>query len=374
MNLHTVDRASSADNLSKQKTIDETEGSERPPRLLPLVRALLGPLLSLIGGWVLAAPAADLPLVEGCPAGSGGVAYLSQHVQADRDGSCDAAQVQNLIFQLGQTGTLVVDMSCQLNAGLRLPSRFMLRGLGLGVAGVLAFAHDGIGLQGCPEYPNGYITIADLEIYGPNPAKTTVTAPHAIGIALNNQHIVSINNVRVSDFVTGIYGENSFSVFINGGNISDNRGDDIRLGYLANSWRIRDGIVSQAGGWGINVLGPGDDTPLEIVENGNRITVNGSNDLLIDGVRMESNFRGAVRTNTYGTRITNLRLEGNGKGNFSFPNLGLLVDRHAQDARILTNLISGDCIRDVGTDTQRAFNIPASQDTAECSQLPIAPN
>jgi hypothetical protein len=132
--------------------------------------------------------------------------------------------------------------------------------------------------------------------------------------------------------------------------------------------------VNQAGGWGINVLGPGDDTPLKIVENGSRITVDGSNDLLIDGVRMESNFRGAVRTNTYGTRITNLRLEGNGNGNFSFPKLGLLVNRHAQDARILTNLMSGDCIRDVGTDTQRAFNVPASQDTAECSQLPIVPN
>lgn len=275
---------------------------------------------------------------------------------------------------MGQTGMLIVDRACDLDAGLRLPSRFTLRGTGIGSARILHFTHDGLGLSMCQEAPRGYVTIADLDLYGPNPAGATIVAPHATGIALANQNIIYITNVRVSDFITGLSGRQSFSVFINGSNISDNRGDNIRVGYLANGWRIRDGVVNQAGGWGINVLGPEDDTPLEIVENGNRITVNGSNDLLIDGVRMESNFRGAVRTNTYGTRITNLRLEGNGNGNFSFPNLGLLVDQHAQDARILTNLTSGDCIRDVGTDTQRAFNIPASQDTAECSQLPIAPN
>lgn len=327
---------------------------------------------------VLATPAADLPFAPaGCPVGgAGGVAYMSQHVQADqKSGVFDAAQVQNLIFQLGQTGTLVVDMTCKLNAGLRLPSRFVLRGLGIGVAGILTFTHDGIALEGCPEMPHGgYITIADLEMYGPNPAGERVAAPHATGIALSNQHIVYINNLRVSNFMTGISGRNSFSVFINGSNISDNRGDNIRIGYNANGWRIRDGIVNQADGWGVNVLGPGDDAPLQAVENGQPISIDGGNDLLIDGVRMESNSRGAIRTNTYGTRVTNSRLEGNGKGNFSFPNLGLLVDQHAQEARILTNLTSGDCIRDVGTGTQRAFNIPASQDTAECSQLPIAPN
>jgi hypothetical protein len=296
-------------------------------------------------------------------------------LDTDENGLCNnALQVQNLIFQLGQMGTLVVDRSCKLNAGLRLPSRFVLKGLGTGSPHQLIFTHDGIALSGCPEAPHGHLTIADLDIYGPNQPGESIAAPHATGIALSDQHIVYINNVRVSNFITGLSGRQSFSVFINGSNISDNRGDNIRVGYLANSWRIRDGIVGRAGGWGINVLGAGDDTPLEIVENGNRITVNGSNDLLIDGVRMEFNFRGAVRTNTYGTRVTNTRMEGNGKGNFSLPNAALLVDTKADQTRILTNLFSGNCIEDKGTGTQRAFNIPAAFDTEECQALPIAPN
>ncbi|MGH8611227.1 MAG: right-handed parallel beta-helix repeat-containing protein [Gammaproteobacteria bacterium] len=320
---------------------------------------------------VLATPAADLPVAgPPCPAsvvGTSKVLRLSElfATEVPRE-QCNAQSVQDAIFAMGQNGTFIVDRTCDLDAGLRLPSRFTLRGTGIGSEGIIHFTHDGLGLSMCQEAPRGYVTIADLDLYGPDPAGDRIVAPHATGIALANQNIVYITNVRVSDFITGLSGRQSFSVFINGSNISDNRGDNIRIDYNSNSWRIRDGLVSQAGGWGINVLGPGDAEPL-----GN---IDGSNDLLIDGVRMESNFRGAVRTNTYGTRITNSRLEGNGKGNFSFPKLALLMDQHAQEARILTNLSSGDCIRDVGTGTQRAFNIPASQDTAECSQLPIAPN
>jgi hypothetical protein len=47
-------------------------------------------------------------------------------------------------------------------------------------------------------------------------------------------------------------------VFINDSNVSNNAGDNIRVGYAANSWRIRDGLVGQASRWGINVLGPGE--------------------------------------------------------------------------------------------------------------------
>jgi len=299
-----------------------------------------------------------------CPSGgTGGIAYLSQHIAADPNGNCPTLAVQNLIFQLGQTGTLVVDMTCKLNAGLRLPSRFVLKGLGLGVAGQLAFSHDGIALSGCPGQPNGYITISDLELYGPNPAGK-LAAPHAIGIALKNQHIVFINNVRVSNFTTGINGRQAYSVFINNSNISNNSGDNIRIDYDANSWRIRDSIISQAGGWGINALGPGDATAL-----GN---INTSNDLLLDGLRLESNHRGAVRINNYGSRISNSRFEFNGKGSLTYPFRGLWVDSQAQETRILTNYFSGNCILDNGNATSRAFNIPSTYDTDECQALPLA--
>jgi hypothetical protein len=57
-------------------------------------REVFRSFVGLIGRWVMAAPAAD-PILQSCPADNGGgVAYLSQHVQANEDGVCDAAQVQ----------------------------------------------------------------------------------------------------------------------------------------------------------------------------------------------------------------------------------------------------------------------------------------
>ena len=311
-------------------------------------------LLSVIG----AAPMLQAELgFQGnpCPAGgTGQIVYLSSRIR----GECtDAGSVQSIIFELGQTGTLIVDRVCRINAGLRLPSRFTLKGTGIGSGGQISFQHDGIGISMCQEAPRGHVTIADLDLYGPNPPGN-LTSPHSVGIAIANQSIVYITNVRVSDFHTGVSGVSSYSVFINGSNISNNRDDNIVVGYDANGWRIRDGLVSQAGGWGINVLGPGDAAPIGIV--------NASNDLLIDGVRMESNYGGAVRTDAYGTRIINSRFESNGFGSLALPNRGILVDRDAQETRVLTNLFSSDCIQIENPETQRAFNIPDNRNTAQC--------
>lgn len=300
------------------------------------------------------AHAADLA-AAGCPiGGSGETATVSSRIPAACD---DAAALQDLIFELGATGTLIVDKLCTLDAGLRLPPRFHLTGTGIGSGGQIAFEHDGIGISLCQEAPQGYVTISDLDLYGPNPPGS-VTAPHSTGIALAHQNIVYIRRVRVSDFYTGISGVSSFSVFIQGSNISNNRGDNIVVGYDSNGWRIRDGIVSQAGGWGINVLGPDDARPLG--------SVNASNDLLIDGVRMESNVLGGVRTDAYGTRVVNSRFEGNGLLRTA-PHRAILVDGDAREARILTNELDGDCIQIANTATAtRAFNIPESSDTATC--------
>jgi hypothetical protein len=120
--------------------------------------------------------------------------------------------------------------------------------------------------------------------------------------------------------------------------------------------------VNQAGGWGINVLGPGDEEPLKVQENGLPVTIDGSNDLLIDGVRMESNRSGAIRTDAHGVRITNARFELNGLGN---SHIAILTDQDAQETRILTNLFSGNCIDNQSTSTYGAFNIPASINDTE---------
>ncbi len=293
-----------------------------------------------------------------CPiSGSGATVSLSSRVP----GLCtSAATLQDLIFELGPTGTLIVDKSCAINAGIRLPPRFTLRGKGIGAGGQITFLNDGIGLSMCQEPPSGYVTIEGLDLYGPS-APGQSNAPHSTGIAIANQNIVYLTNVRVSDFQTGVSGVGSYSVFINSCNLSNNRGDNLVVGYNSNGWRIRDGLISQAGGWGINVLGPGDAAPIGVIDT--------SNDLLIDGVRMESNFRGAVRTNAYGTRVTNSRFESNGLGNFSTPYRGLLVEAQAQDARVLTNIFSSDCIQVLNATAQRAFNIPGDRNTAQCAAL-----
>lgn len=290
-----------------------------------------------------------------CPSGGVGnrVAYLSEEIP---DSCTDASQVQDLIFQLGQTGTLIVDKLCVLDAGIRLPSRFTLKGNGIGNIGALAFDHDGIALSVCPEQPRGYVTISDMDLYGPYRDGDGVSAPNSKGIALANQSIIYLTNIRVSDFHIGLTGSNSYSVFVHGSNISNNVQDNVRIGYASNGWRIRDGLISSAGNWGINVLGPGDERPLSIGINEVWDT---SNDLLIDGVRLESNKLGGVRTNAYGTRIVNSRLEFNGHGGIALSHHGVLVDSMAQQTRIQTNLLSGNCIDDLGAGTQMDFNIDA---------------
>lgn len=298
-----------------------------------------------------------------CPPSEAGprVVRLSEGIP----GQCnDVNQLQNLIFQIGQTGTLIVDKTCQLNAGIRIPSRFTLKGTGIGASGILAFSHDGIGISVCQEQPRSYVTIADLDIYGPYSSEDRVSAPHSTGIALANLNIVYLNNIRVSHFNVGVSGTNSYSVFINGSNISTSEQDNIQIGYASNSWRIRDGLVSQAKRWGINVLGPGDSTP---VDAGDPVLWDTSNDLLIDGVRMESNGMGGIRTNAHSTRMINTRLEFNGHGQGAPLFQGILVDESAQNARILTNYFSGNCIQNLGIHTDMAHNIDAEQ----CQPAPI---
>jgi hypothetical protein len=309
-----------------------------------------------------------------CPAAQPGprMVVLSEALaQAGGDAgeaSCDDAfLVQQIIFKIGQTGKLIVDRTCNLNAGLRLPSRFTLEGLGPDGAGQFNFTHDGIALSICPEAPHGYLVIRDLAVYGPYAAGASAIAPHSIGLALANAHVIHIEDVRLTHFHYGITGTYSFSVFVDDSNVSSCRGDDIRLGYGANGWRIRDGIVGFAGNFGINVLGPGDAPPVQVGQE----VWEASNDLLIDGVRMESDERAAVRTAGAATRVENCRFEGNGLSAFSLPHQAVVVEQTAIDTRILTNAFyAGDCIQDKSSTTKRGFNMPS--DAVNCAPLPIA--
>jgi hypothetical protein len=97
-------------------------------------------LMAAVAGQT-AVPAELVIAGPSCPAGKPGprIVTLSSVVP----GTCsDTVLLQSIIFDLGQTGTLIVDKPCTLSAGLRLPLRFTLKGTGLGSAGVLTFTHD----------------------------------------------------------------------------------------------------------------------------------------------------------------------------------------------------------------------------------------
>lgn len=289
-----------------------------------------------------------------CPvAGSGPrVVYLSEVMPKVCN---DATQLQNIIFNIGSSGTLIIDKACVLNAGLRLPSRFTLKGIGIGLEGQLSFNHYGIALSVCQQPARSrYVTISDLDLYGPYRDGGRVLGNNSKGISLANADSVYLSNIRVSHFSTGVMGSNTYSVFIRGSNISANKKDNIQIGYAANGWRIRDSIVSQAGRWGINVLGEGDADPLLLP--GDELWQE-SNDLLIDGVRLESNGMGGIRTNARATRITNTRLEFNGHGIGAPQYQGIRVDSNARQTRILTNMFSSNCIVNLGQNTKTDFNI-----------------
>ena len=277
-------------------------------------------------------------------------------------GACnDADALQDLIFDIGQGGKLIVDKTCQLDAGLRLPKRFTLEGTGPGGDGIMTFTHDGIALSICPNAPVVDVIISDMQIYGPYAFPNAGSATHSIGLALANAHMIQLERVRMSGFYVGVQGTKSESVQISHSNISDNRQDNIVVGYLANAWRIRDGLVSQAGRYGINVLGPGDAVPVKEPGTGNLVSA--SNDLLIDGVRMESNVQAAIRTASYFTRIVNNRFEGNGKAFLPGSLPAVRVEAAATGTRILTNMFQEpvvDCLRNFSATTQQAFNFPAA--------------
>ncbi len=303
---------------------------------------------------------AELP----CPAG--GVLPRIVRLSEVMPGACDdPLELQDVIFDIGPYGKLIVDKQCTLDAGIRLPNPFTLAGVNGAGAGTLVFSHDGIGISVCQSLPRQNVTIEDLAIYGPYAYETEdnpVTATHSVGIALANLNIVNLNRVRVTDFYVGIKGTSSFSVDINDSNVSVSRQDNIVIGYNSNGWRIRDGLSSQAARYGINVLGPGDAKPIEDVDGAGNDAVT-SNDLLIDGVRMESNGHAAIRSAAHSTRIINNRFEGNGAAAGQAFQPAVHLTGAAQVGRVLTNLFGGtsaDCLWNQAVGTQQALNMPAS--------------
>jgi hypothetical protein len=267
---------------------------------------------------------------------STGFYFLSQVGGCD----CLASFLAGLTFSPHSSATLVIDQSCTVTQTLTVPRRMTIAGVGMEGQGVLYFPNlrdeqpaITIGPQAVPNQ-DAYVTIRDLNIVGPGAGGSP---PAGRGIELIEAHITKIERVRIAGFRYGVWGNESYSVSINDSNVSNNR-QNVRLNLECNTWRLRDNILSRAYGWSVYVAGPNDTPP-----------VLGSNDLLLDGNRFESNAVGAVRLGSHSAMLTHNRFESNN-------GVGVRIDASGVGNRLITNVFSSDLVQDLGVDTVCEFS------------------
>jgi len=197
--------------------------------------------------------------------------------------------LQDAINAAGEGGMLIVDRDYQNLSPLVLPRRFRMMGKGPQGSAVLAFQGLAAG-SAITIAPSGdaYVVIEDLDIEG-SFAPGNGFRTSARGIDLTGSNVVFLRQLVVRGFDVGIYGESSMSVFVDNCNVSVSETDNYQVTAGANGWRIKGGISSQAGRYGIH---------LGVV-----------NDTLIQGVRMESNTAAGIFTEAVGTHIAHNRFE-----------------------------------------------------------------
>ncbi|MEQ8768126.1 MAG: FG-GAP-like repeat-containing protein [Planctomycetota bacterium] len=233
------------------------------------------------------------------------------------------ASLQAAIDDAGLAGTVIVDRVYTDLDPIVLPRRFRLIGDGPQGNAAIAFRNTtGSSITvDTTIFDDDYVTIENLAITGP----ATGTS---IGIDLTNTHIVFLDRLIIRNFDIGIYGTSSFTVFINRCGLAACLTDNIRIGFDANSWRVRDTICSFAGEYGIRV------------GNGNQN--------VIEGVRFESNGVAAIHTAGLGTHIARNRFESNGAPGVG----GVDIDAAAQLTSLIDNLYSSDGVTDASVTGQ----------------------
>lgn len=234
------------------------------------------------------------------------------------------------------TGTLIVDQTCELDESLVLPRRMTLAGVGIGGEGSLTFpqlkfGESALSIQDSENPESGVdVTIRDISIYGPGSELSDGKV--GIGLDLLNDSQVILERVRIADFDIGVRGYRSFSVSIAHSNISNNH-VNLHLRRLANTWRVRDSILSQASDWSV--------------------LIRASNGALFDGNRFESNWQGGIDVDSDYVLMSNNRFEQNGGGN---SNEGIRIGPESLDARVVTNIFSASTLTDAGVGTHCLFN------------------
>jgi len=197
--------------------------------------------------------------------------------------------LQDAINAAGEGGMLIVDRDYQNLSPLVLPRRFRMMGKGPQGSAVLAFQGLAAGSAiSIGQSGDAYVVIEDLDIEG-SFAPGNGFRTSARGIDLTGSNVVFLRQLVVRGFDVGVYGEGSMSVFVDNCNVSVSQTDNYQVTAGANGWRIKGGISSQAGRYGIH---------LGVV-----------NDTLIQGVRMESNTAAGIFTEAVGTHIAHNRFE-----------------------------------------------------------------
>ena len=257
--------------------------------------------------------------------------------------------------------TLVIDQQCRLQTPIRIPHRFTLAGVGITGQGALIF-------EGLPPntsaihfgHPgaNSHITVRDLTIAHDGAAQNVT------GLNLSDSQIVTIENIWLQNFGTGIYAENSIYVSIDKSNISLN-GVNLELGDNTSSWRIRDSLMSRALEWSIDITS---ETSQEHLISGVRFECNGHGTTTLTGEQCHNNpidhGGGAVRNAGAGVQFTHNRFEGNNAD--SDADVGINADRDivilrdAKFTRVLSNNIDG-LISDNGLHTECDHNVRFSE-------------
>ena len=241
--------------------------------------------------------------------------------------------------------TLVVDQACSganaITETLVLPNRFTLAGVGIDGAGVLGFDLPdnvpAIRFADSSDVVNRMVSIRDLNIAG--------GCCNQVGIDVSNSQFVRIEHVRLQNFAFGLFGDDAFSILVDGSSIHNNA-FNIVIGDNTTAWRVRDSVASQ-GLMGVHM------SP----------TARGH---LLSGGRIESNWGPGVRIDGSMNVVENTWFEGNGA--FASTLYGIWVTGEAQKTRILGNLFSSQLLGDAGAETRACYNMSFAANSADVNQ------
>jgi hypothetical protein len=288
------------------------------------------------GGSCAAIPA------EGLPGLTNGHYFFLSEIGGCAALPCFLQQVPSTVHDYS---TLVVDQACSgasaITETLVLPNRFTLAGVGIDGAGVLGFDLPdnvpAIRFADSLDVVNRMVTIRDLNIAG--------GCCNQVGIDVSNSQFVRIENVRLQNFAFGLFGDNAFSIAVEGSSVHNNA-FNIVIGNNTTAWRVRDSVASQ-GLMGVHMSA----------------TARGH---LLSGGRIESNWGPGVRIDGSMNVVENTSFEGNGA--FASTLYGIWVTGEAQKTRILGNLFSSQLLGDAGAETRACYNMSFAANSADVNQ------